>query len=160
MTYANNSSRKIIDILFGYVQGVLYLCNVLIKYLTLMTLLEIIDRLAQIMNVSIHHFDHMKFPKDYFGSIKGSPIVVAYPANYCGFAFAIMDDLTIVTATSSLMESIERLKEQLGEDFPRVPEKLERLNLDQIRQAEKFLRENDVSPLTQFDPKTLTYYFS
>lgn len=122
-----------------------------------MELLEIIDNVAKILNVNIHHFDHRKFPNGYLQFVEGSPIIVAYGGSHCSYAFAIMDDFKIVTDSIKILELGESINQKIGNTVNLTDEIL---SLRQIRECESYLLSNNVNVLKNFDPKKLTHYLT
>lgn len=127
-----------------------------------MDIFAIIDKVSEILDIHVHHFDHMKRPNGYLKPIDGSPIVVAYGAKYSPWCFAIMDDFSIVIPTIDLLKTIEAISNRLEKltDAPQM-EILDQLNiLSNIRFAEEFLKNSpDSKIITDFKSDKLTYYY-
>lgn len=128
-----------------------------------MDLMTIVDKVSEILNMSIHHFDHMHCQDGYLKYFEGRPIIVAYSDKYSPWCFAIMDDFSIVIPTLKVIQSIKKVHDRLqeinsNESGNSLPEEVDILT--NIKFAEEFLKNTpDSLLLKKFDNKKITYYF-
>lgn len=109
-----------------------------------MEIINVVDKVSDILNMSVHHFEHKKFEKDYLNcDSDASPIIVAYSDEFSKWCFAIMDDLSVVTPTMNMLKLVAKIGELIPNE---VQDKFEEetLMLSNLKFAEEFLKNSDL----------------
>lgn len=117
---------------------------------------DIVKGVCKIMGVKYSHYDTHMSDEQYFPNMKlSSPVrLVAYPG-MCPWSFAILEDMTVITVTSSFTELIERVYNSLEktDDNQEIREKYKNMmddvrdDLKRLKLAKDFLIENNCTDI-------------
>lgn len=80
---------------------------------------EIVKKVCQIMDVKYHHYDNHNMGLDYFRNeimlnITSKPKIVVYCSKFGYWAFAILEDMTVITPGSGLDKTLAEIKKVLN----------------------------------------------
>ena len=129
-----------------------------------MTEEQIVDKVSEIMDMRFSHYDNHKMRKDYFQEIdelESIPKIVQYGSSYGHWQFSILEDMSIITTSSSLHSIYIEMKDTLeskGIDIP-ADENHELMlkHIENIKKAEKFLKDNNCSEVINDPNKKINW---
>lgn len=115
-----------------------------------MTEEQIVDKVSEIMDMRFSHYDNHKMGLDYLphvDKLKSIPKIVQYTGRYGPWGFAILEDMSVVTAMSQFnkifLEISDSVKDIEGIDTSTSDSMKKTMDeMGKIKKAEKFLKEN------------------
>ena len=121
---------------------------------------DIVKKICEIMNVKYSHFDDHMSDDEYFPQMKfDSPVRIVCYSGMSPWEFAILEDMRVVTSTTPfseiLLKTYDHLEEvegseELQEKYKKMADEV-RDELERLREAEKYLIENECHKILLFD---------
>ena len=127
-----------------------------------MTEKEIVDKVSEIMDMRFSHYDNHKMRKDYFQEIEeleSIPKIVQYTGRYGPWGFAILEDMTVITSMSNWSKMFFGIADFIEEKGIQTKEStsLARKKVENIKKAEKFLKDNNCSEIINNPNKKINW---
>jgi len=129
-----------------------------------MTEKEIVDKVSEIMDMRFSHYDNHKMGLDYLqhvSNLTSIPKIVQYTGRYGPWGFAILEDMTVVTEMSQINESfieIAKIAKEVGVETSTSDAMKKTMDeMEKIKKAEKFLKENNCAEVINDPDKKINW---